>query len=128
MSKVVLITGAAHRIGAYIAKSMAEEGWHVAIHYHGSSDDAEKLAGEISSNGGCADIFAADFCHEEEVERLIPVIEAKMGKVQCLINNASLFENDTALNATRESWDKHMEVNLRAPFVLSQALVKSLKR
>ncbi|SCA58324.1 3-oxoacyl-(acyl-carrier-protein) reductase [Candidatus Terasakiella magnetica] len=122
--KVALITGAAHRIGAHIAKEMAAQGWAVAIHYHGSSDHAQEVCDEIIACGGKAVLFATDFACEEETQSLIGQVIAKMGRLDCLINNASTFKNDTALNATRESWDFHMEVNLRAPFVLSQTFVK----
>lgn len=118
--KVALVTGAAQRIGAHIAGALAEAGWAVAIHYHGSSDKAEALADKIRAAGGVADIFAADFSREEDVQNLLPAVQNKMGPVSCLINNASVFENDTALTASKQSWDLHMGVNLRAPFVLCQ--------
>ncbi|MDV7341595.1 SDR family oxidoreductase [Terasakiella sp. A23] len=124
--KVALITGAAQRIGAHIATRLAEAGWAVAIHYHGSSRRAEVLAEDIRSRGGVAEIFGADFLHEKDVEGLIKAVARKMGPVTCLINNASVFENDTALTASKESWDLHMAVNLRAPFVLCQAFAKAL--
>lgn len=123
--KVALVTGAAHRIGAHIAKAMAGQGWAVAIHYHGSSLDAEAVCAEIRAANGQAEIFHADFACEEEVQGLIARVEEKMGPLDCLINNASVFENDTAFNATRQSWDLHLNVNLRAPFVLMQNFATS---
>ncbi len=126
--KVALVTGAAQRIGAQIAKALAQDGWYVAIHYHGSSDQAQKLADEIAAEGGKAEIFAADFVNEAEVQALISEVTIRIGAPSCLINNASLFENDTALTASRDSWDRHMEVNLRAPFVLSQTFAKGLAK
>lgn len=118
--KVALVTGAAQRIGAHIAGALAEAGWAVAIHYHGSSQKAEALADQIRDAGGIAEIFAADFSCETDVQNLLPAVQKRMGLVSCLINNASVFENDTALEASKESWDLHMGVNLRAPFVLCQ--------
>ncbi len=126
MHKVALVTGAAHRIGAHIATSLAERGWHVAIHYHGSSKDALTLAEEIRARGGKADIFPADFANEEEVQALLDTVIRQLGPVTCLINNASVFERDSALDATKESWDFHLNVNLRAPFVLCQNFAKAL--
>jgi len=125
--KVALITGAAHRIGAHIATEMAKQGWAIAVHYHGSSDHAAHLCDQIKKDGGHADYFSADFAIEAEVQQLIGAVVNKMGRIDVLINNASVFENDTALNATRQSWDLHMEVNLRAPFVLSQNFVDALE-
>lgn len=123
---VALITGGAQRIGAHIAKSLAKADWKVAIHYHGSSDHAESLRGVIQDEGGVAEIFAADFMCENDVQALIQAVADKMGAVTCLINNASIFENDTALTASKDSWDRHMAVNLRSPFVLSQNFAKAL--
>jgi len=124
--KVVLITGAAQRIGAHIAKKMAANGWGVALHYHGSQESAEQTCDEICATGGRAQMFSADFCSEDDVDGLVGAVIAQMGRLDVLINNASVFENDTALNATRQSWDLHMAVNLRAPFVLSQKFVSAL--
>lgn len=124
--KVALITGAAQRIGAAITRSLADAGWAVAIHYHGSSQHGEKLASEIRAAGGVAEVFAADFVHEADVQNLISHVEKKMGPITCLINNASVFENDTVLSTSLQSWDLHMGVNLRAPFVLSQNFAQSL--
>ncbi len=124
--KTVLITGAAHRIGAHLAREMGKAGWTVALHYHGSLGDAEAVSEDICKAGGSCGLFSADFSREDEVQNLIAAVTNEMGPLAALINNASVFENDTALNATRDSWDLHMEVNLRAPFVLSQAFVKQL--
>ncbi len=125
MKKVALITGAAHRIGAHIAQEMAAQGWAVALHYHGSHEDAAHVCQVIKEAGGTACAFSADFSSEEDVQNLIPAVITQMGRVDALINNASVFENDTAYDATRESWDLHMAVNLRAPFVLSQNFVSA---
>lgn len=124
--KVALITGAAQRIGEAITRALAADGWAVAIHYHGSSAHGEDLAADICQHGGTAEIFPADFTREEDVQGLVARVEEKMGQVTCLINNASVFENDTALSATLDSWNRHMGVNLRSPFVLSQKFAKSL--
>ncbi|WP_028880222.1 SDR family oxidoreductase [Terasakiella pusilla] len=118
--RVALVTGAAQRIGAHIASTLAEAGWAVAIHYHGSSEKAEALADQLRAKGGVAEIFSADFSNEDDVQHLLPAVQARLGLVSCLINNASVFENDTALTASKASWDLHMGVNLRAPFVLCQ--------
>lgn len=115
-----LITGAARRIGKAIAVDLAAHGWNIAIHYNSSHKEAEDVAAEVHRYGVKVDIFQADLGMESECEQLVPSIRQKMGPLTCLINNASVFEHDTPKTATRDSWDRHMQVNLRAPFVLTQ--------
>lgn len=122
-----LITGAAHRIGAYLAKELAADGFAVAIHYNQSTDGAKALQAEIRNAGGTAEILQADLTQEDDVQKLLPAAENALGgPLGLLINNASLFEHDDAQTATRASWDAHMEANLRAPFVLSQNFAATL--
>ena len=123
--KVVLITGAAIRIGRWIAESMASDGWSVALHCNTNNSEAKKVVKKIRDQGGVANVFTADLAKESDVESLIPKVIEVMGPVGCLINNASTFEYDSTISATRSSWDLHMEVNLRAPFVLAQNFAKS---
>jgi len=124
--KVALVTGAATRIGRGIAMSLAQAGWAVAVHFRTSETSANSTVEEIISGGGIAKSFPADFKNELTVKDLISVVTESLGTVTCLINNASVFEKDSIRSSTRETWDAHMEVNLRAPFVLSQALVENL--
>ncbi|MCP5367631.1 MAG: SDR family oxidoreductase [Hyphomicrobiales bacterium] len=124
--KTVLITGAARRIGATVARAMAADGWAVAVHHHRSTAEAEALAESIRAGGGAAAALAADLADEAQVATLVPRAAAALGPVTCLVNNASVFEEDAVDTATRESWDRHMETNLRAPFVLIQSLQKQL--
>ena len=123
---IVLVTGAAARIGQSIALSLSELGWIVAVHYGTSAAAARETKEEIISGGGEAEVFPADLRDEYAVKKLVAVVKENLGPVTCLINNASVFENDSIGSATRETWDAHMEVNLRAPFVLSQALANNL--
>ncbi|MEZ5829766.1 MAG: SDR family oxidoreductase [Dongiaceae bacterium] len=120
--KVALVTGAAKRIGKSIALQLADNGWNVAIHYRSSAAKAETVAAEVRLRGGKAITVEADLANEHEVEAIIPKVAEQLGEVSLLVNNASAFEMDKAETVTRASWDKHMETNLRAPFVLSQAL------
>ncbi|MBF0560787.1 MAG: SDR family oxidoreductase [Alphaproteobacteria bacterium] len=124
--RTVLITGAARRVGREIALDMARQGWNVAIHYHRSADAAAEVAQTIKDFGGNAATIGADLSQESEVVTVVPRAVAALGAVGCLINNASLFERDEWDVATRASWEAHMEVNLRAPFVLTQAFAKQL--
>lgn len=121
-----LITGAAHRIGRAIAGDLAAHGWAVALHYNRSRDDAEALAEHIKGAGGQAAAVAADLAREADTRALVERAEQALGPVACLINNAAAFERDSAASATRESWDRHMESNLRAPFVLMQEMAARL--
>jgi NAD(P)-dependent dehydrogenase (short-subunit alcohol dehydrogenase family) len=119
-ARVALVTGAAQRIGRGIALALAADGWAVAVHYHTSRAAAEAVVAEITGTGGRAVALAADLRDEAAVRQLVGRAAAALGPLTCLVNNASVFENDTAQTATRESWDLHLETNLRAPFVLIQ--------
>jgi NAD(P)-dependent dehydrogenase (short-subunit alcohol dehydrogenase family) len=124
--KTVLITGAARRIGRAVALDLAATGWTVAVHYNRSRDEAEAVVAEITAGGGRAVAVAAELGDEAEVATLVERAVEAVGPLGCLINNASTFEYDSALNATRASWDLHMEANLRAPFVLTQGFARQL--
>lgn len=124
--RAVLITGAAKRIGRAIALDLAEAGWSVAIHYHSSRAEALALAEDLREKGAAAVALQADLAQEAEVETLLPRAVEELGPLGCLINNASVFEMDLAETMTRQSWDAHLEPNLRAPMVLSQAFAKAL--
>jgi len=123
---VALVTGAGRRIGRAIASDLAAHGWAIAVHYHSSEDAARDLAAEIGGRGGRAVAFRADLHDERETAALVATAAAALGPITCLINNASVFEDDKPDTVTRESWDLHMQVNLRAPFVLTQAVARQL--
>jgi NAD(P)-dependent dehydrogenase (short-subunit alcohol dehydrogenase family) len=126
MPRTVLITGAAQRIGRAMALGLAADGWAVAVHYRASRAPAEDVVGEIARAGGRAVALAAELADEAVVAALVPRAVAALGPLGCLVNNASAFENDTAATADRTSWDAHLEVNLRAPFVLMQHFAAQL--
>ena len=123
---VVLVTGAAHRIGRAIALDLAHHGWAVAVHYGRSRTAAEGVVAEIEKLGGRAATLACDLSREADVARLVQRAVEALGPLTCLVNNASNFEMDKVDTATRESWDRHIETNLRAPLVLSQAFARQL--
>jgi NAD(P)-dependent dehydrogenase (short-subunit alcohol dehydrogenase family) len=118
--KAALVTGAARRIGRALALGLAEVGYAVAVHHHASGQAAEALVADIARRGGRAIALAADLEDETAVRTLLPDATAALGPIGVLVNNASVFENDTVATATRASWDRHLAVNLRAPFVLIQ--------
>jgi NAD(P)-dependent dehydrogenase (short-subunit alcohol dehydrogenase family) len=126
MTKTVLVTGAAKRLGRAIALDLGGAGWNVAVHYHGSSADAETVAAEIRARGVKCVTIGANFAKEEETARLVPAAVDQLGRLTALINSASLFENDDWESATRKTWDDHIETNLRAPLLLSQMFAKQL--
>lgn len=126
MSSAVLVTGAGRRIGRFIALDLARRGWRVGVHYHRSEAEADAVVAEIAKLGGIAATVSADLAREEETASLVARAAEAVGPLTLLINNASVFETDGARTATRASWDLHMEVNLRAPFVLTQAFARAL--
>jgi NAD(P)-dependent dehydrogenase (short-subunit alcohol dehydrogenase family) len=121
-----LVTGGARRLGRAMALALAGAGYPVAIHYHGSKSDAETLCIRIRVQGGCAAAVPADLSNEQEVASLIPAAIAAVGPLGLLVNNASVFERDEWDSATRQSWDSHLEPNLRAPFLLMQNFARLL--
>ena len=116
-----LVTGGARRIGRALAHCLAEAGYAVGIHYLTSSDDAERLAAEIVAKGGHAAALRADLTRETEAAGLIDAAAGALGSLTLLVNNASVFRDDRAGGLSRATWDAHMEANLRAPIVLSEA-------
>ena len=117
-SKAVLITGAAKRIGRALAEGLAADGWAIAIHYSSSQTEAEQLVEDIQAQGGNAIALQADLRAAAQVETLVPKAAAALGPLSALINNASTFERDTAHTLTAETWDTHLNANLRAPALL----------
>ncbi|MGE4061605.1 MAG: SDR family oxidoreductase, partial [Sphingomonadales bacterium] len=126
-SRTALVTGAGARIGRAVALGLARKGWAVAVHYNRSDEPARQTVRDIERQGGRALAVPADLSDEVQVESLVTRSAAALGApVTCLVNNASVFERDDALTVTRESWDRHLDVNLRAPFVLTQQLAADL--
>jgi NAD(P)-dependent dehydrogenase (short-subunit alcohol dehydrogenase family) len=124
--KTVLVTGAAKRLGRAIALDLARHGWNIALHYSGSEKEARATCEDARTAGVKVALLEADFLHEDQTAALVPRAVKELGPLTALVNSASLFEGDEWVNATRASWDKHMDVNLRAPFVLAQAFAKQL--
>jgi NAD(P)-dependent dehydrogenase (short-subunit alcohol dehydrogenase family) len=124
--RTALVTGAARRVGRAIACDLARAGWAVAVHYNSSPEDAAETARLIASTGGRAITLQADLTDEAAVRGLVAAAERALGPVTLLVNNASVFENDTATTRDRAVWDANMAVNLRAPFVLSQEMAARL--
>lgn len=116
MERTAIVTGGAKRIGAEIARALAADGWHVLIHYNRSKAEAEALAGEI---GGT--IVQAELADPDAAGR---IISAAPGRPGLLVNNASRFGYDSAGDFALAGWDVHMDVNFRAPALLSRAFAE----
>ncbi|MFT3690602.1 SDR family oxidoreductase [Paenirhodobacter sp.] len=118
-----LVTGSAQRLGRAMALYLAGRGHDVAIHCHGS--EGEAVADEARALGVRAAVLRADLLDEAQTAALIPrAAEALGGPLDVLINNASIFDYDNIRTATRDSWDRHIGSNLRAPFVLTQEFAR----
>ncbi len=124
--RVALVTGGARRVGRAIALALADAGFAVAVHCRHSRDDAEATASDVAARGVRSAVLACDLADAAAVQRLLPDVAEALGPVGVLVNNASTFERDEVGDASRASWDAHMEPNLRAPFVLTQAFAREL--
>jgi NAD(P)-dependent dehydrogenase (short-subunit alcohol dehydrogenase family) len=120
--RVVLVTGAARRIGRALALGFAAKGWDVAVHYGTSGREAEGVVAEIRALGRRACALEADLAVEEDVAQLVPACTAALGRPRCIVNNASRFVEDTAATVGYETLLQLMAVNLGAPLVLARAL------
>ncbi|MGH1351354.1 MAG: SDR family oxidoreductase [Methyloligellaceae bacterium] len=123
---VAIVTGAAKRIGRVLSLELARHGWDIGVHYHQSLDEAESLAGEVRKTGRQAILLQADLSSTSDVQEIVPQCISSLGTPALLINNASLFENDRIEDLTDESWDAHINTNLKAPVLLSQAFANAL--
>ncbi len=124
---IALVTGGARRIGRAIAFALAQDGYAVAVHYNASRDEADGVVAEITDNGGRAAAVSADLMDAAAVAGLIPAaIAALGGPLTCLVNNASVFEDDAALTMTSDGYDRHAIVNLKTPVFLAQAFAQQL--
>lgn len=118
LNKVVLITGAARRVGAGLARALAEAGWDVAVHHRGGADEAMALVAELTGKGVRAAAFQANLNDAADRDGLIRQVVGHFGRIDALINNASLFRYDTLHTLTEASWGEHLASNLTAPVFL----------
>jgi len=123
----IIITGAATRIGAAIAKKLSGPGVEMVIHYNKSKSEAQKLQKELSKNKTKVYLVKGDLAKEQDLKKIIKFSKSKLKYFDCLINNASLFENDNLRNFTPKSWSQHIDVNLKAPAYLTKEFSKNIK-
>ncbi len=124
--RVALVTGGARRVGRAISLKLAEAGYAVAIHCNTSVDEAEALAQEIIAAGGRAVVISADLVDPVSVEAIIPAAAAQLGPVMLLVNNASMFANDSITSIDVPTWNRQFSVNIRAPSVLAGMMATAL--
>ena len=126
-AKKIIITGGANRIGAAIAKKLSGQGIEMVIHYNKSKSSAEKLKKKLLNNKTKVYLVKGDLSKETDVNKIVKFAKSKLKHFDCLINNASLFENDKLENFTTDSWGRHLRTNLRAPAYLSKEFAKNIK-
>ena len=127
-NKNLLITGAATRVGRAIALHFAEKGWNIALHYFRSSSKAKKLKKIIEQNWVKVALIKADLKNPKQTEKIMSLARKKLGTIDCLINNAALFEKDDIANFTTKSWNDHLNINLLAPTILTKEFAKQASK
>ena len=123
----IIITGGATRIGAEISRKLSGPGVEIVIHYNESKSNGEKLKKELSKNKTKVYLIKGDLSKETGVKKIVKFAKSKLKYFDCLINNASLFENDKLENFTTDSWGRHLRTNLRAPALLSKEFSKNIR-
>ena len=123
----IIITGGATRIGAAIARKLSSPNVEMVIHYNKSKSNAEKLKKELSKNKTKVHLIKGDLSKETDVNKIVKFAKSKLKYFDCLINNASLFENDKLENFTTDSWGRHLRTNLRTPALLSKEFAKNIR-
>ena len=120
--RTVLVTGSARRLGRDMALALARAGWQVAVHYRDSHDDAMQTVAECAAISGDSAAFDADFFDEDSVRSLVPRVVGHFGRIDAVVNNASLFEHDDAQSFSYVALEAHLRSNTGAPILLAQAL------
>ena len=123
-NKNLLITGAATRVGKAIALHFAERGWNIALHYFRSSAKAKELKKIIEQHWVKVALIKADLKNPKQTEKIVHLAKKKLGTINCLVNNAALFEKDDIANFTNKSWNDHLNINLLAPTILTKQFAK----
>jgi len=126
-AKKIIITGSATRIGAAIAKSLASYDIKITLHYNKSVKEVKKLKTELENSGSEVYLIRADLSKPKETKKIIPFAYKSMKGLDCLINNASIFERDNLSNFNEKSFNKHLDINLKSPAILTQDFKKYLK-
>ncbi len=123
----IIVTGGATRIGAAIAKKLSGPNIEMVIHYNKSKNKAEILKKQLIKNGTKVYLIKGDLSKEKDLNKIVRFAKLKLKFFNCLINNASLFENDKLENFSTDSWGKHLRTNLRTPALLSKEFAKNIR-
>ena len=127
-ARKIIITGGATRIGAAIAKQLSGPNKEILIHFNKSRIKAEILKKQLEKNNTKIYLVKGDLSKEKDINKILKFAKSKLKYFDCLINNASLFENDKLDNFTKNSWDNHINTNLKAPALLSKEFSKNTKK
>ena len=127
-ARKIIITGGATRIGAAIAKKLSGPNKEILIHFNKSKTKAEILKKQLEKNNTKVYLVKGDLSKEKDINKILKFAKSKLKYFDCLINNASLFENDKLDNFTKNSWDKHINTNLKAPALLSKGFSKNIRK
>lgn len=127
LKKVVLVTGAAKRLGREIALALAADGWQVAVHYRASESEAQQTVQDCEKQATLSARFKCDLNVESQVKQLVPNVINHFGQLDAVVNSASIFELDAASDFSNEMLNKHMSANVGAPILLAQALYEHVK-
>lgn len=125
--KVILVTGGAHRVGRAIVLALAHEGAHVAFTYLSSKEDAMKTVEAASALGVNAAAYACDQTDPAQISAVVEQIYNEFGRLDGLVNNASIMPETPFLNVTLEEWDNTFNTNLRGPFLFAQAAARIMQ-
>lgn len=125
--KTVLVTGAARRIGAAIARRLAQAGCDVALHFHRSDGAVEETAAACRAAGVRSAVLRADLRDAAQTEQLVPQVIEQLGRLDILVNNAAVFASGTLEETDPSRWEETLRVNLTAPFLLARAAAPALR-
>ena len=126
--RVALVTGAGRRVGRALAVALGRERMSVAVHYNASADGAKETVAEIEAAGGKAALFQADLASPRVPAELVEAVAAKLGGLAVVVNSAAVMERTPIGAVTPQAWDAMFALNLRAPFMISQAAMPLMKR
>ena len=120
-NKTALVTGASRGIGRAIATKLAQEGAHVAVNYHSSREEAEKVMASIKKSGGNAFVVQGDIANLDDIAQVLAAVKNELGALDILVNNAGTGEFVSFDEATPEHFDKQFNLNVRGLFFLTQS-------